>query len=113
MKILLTNDDGVGAPGIALLTAFAKTVGEVTVAAPDGVPVAAARDRRRVQRLLQAPRRRVIPPPAVRRRHKRRRKNHSTADLFSLPFVQNDLCCILSNRHCPFRQHLFYNSSNK
>lgn len=34
MKILLTNDDGVGAPGIALLTAFAKTVGEVTVAAP-------------------------------------------------------------------------------
>lgn len=34
MRILLTNDDGVSAPGIALLTAFAKTVGEVTVAAP-------------------------------------------------------------------------------
>lgn len=34
MRLLLTNDDGIDAPGIALLTAFAKTVGEVTVAAP-------------------------------------------------------------------------------
>ena len=34
MKILITNDDGIGAPGIRLLAEWAKTVGEVTVVAP-------------------------------------------------------------------------------
>ncbi len=34
MRILITNDDGIFAPGIALLAEFAKTKGEVTVIAP-------------------------------------------------------------------------------
>lgn len=34
MKILLTNDDGIDAPGLAHLLDFAKTLGEVTVVAP-------------------------------------------------------------------------------
>ena len=34
MKILLTNDDGIGAEGLAILLDFAKTLGEVTVVAP-------------------------------------------------------------------------------
>ena len=35
MKILLTNDDGIGAPGLLLLTSWAKTNGhDVTVVAP-------------------------------------------------------------------------------
>ncbi len=34
MSILLTNDDGIDAPGLALLLGFAKTLGEVTVVAP-------------------------------------------------------------------------------
>ena len=34
MRILITNDDGIGAPGIRLLAEWAKTVGEVTVVAP-------------------------------------------------------------------------------
>lgn len=34
MKILLTNDDGIDAPGIRLLNEFARTIGEVTVSAP-------------------------------------------------------------------------------
>ncbi len=34
MRILLTNDDGIDAEGLAILLAFAKTLGEVTVVAP-------------------------------------------------------------------------------
>ena len=34
MRILITNDDGVFAPGIRLLAEWAKTLGEVTVVAP-------------------------------------------------------------------------------
>ncbi len=34
MKILITNDDGINAPGIRLLAAWAKKLGEVTVVAP-------------------------------------------------------------------------------
>ncbi len=34
MKILLTNDDGIGAEGLRLLVGWAKTIGEVTVFAP-------------------------------------------------------------------------------
>ena len=34
MKILITNDDGVNAPGIRLLAQWAKKLGEVTVVAP-------------------------------------------------------------------------------
>lgn len=34
MRILITNDDGIGAPGIKLLAEWAKTLGEVTVVAP-------------------------------------------------------------------------------
>ncbi len=34
MKILLTNDDGIGARGIRVLCDFAETLGEVTVVAP-------------------------------------------------------------------------------
>ena len=34
MKILITNDDGLFAPGIVPLVEFAKTLGEVTVVAP-------------------------------------------------------------------------------
>jgi 5'-nucleotidase len=34
MKILITNDDGVNAPGIRLLTEWAKKLGDVTVVAP-------------------------------------------------------------------------------
>jgi 5'-nucleotidase len=34
MKILLTNDDGIDADGLALLLDFFKTVGDVTVVAP-------------------------------------------------------------------------------
>lgn len=33
MKILLTNDDGIGARGIRVLCDFAETLGEVTVVA--------------------------------------------------------------------------------
>ena len=36
MKFLLTNDDGIDAPGLQALTAFAKELGEVIVVAPDG-----------------------------------------------------------------------------
>ncbi len=36
MKFLLTNDDGIDAPGLQALTAFAKELGEVVVVAPDG-----------------------------------------------------------------------------
>jgi 5'-nucleotidase len=35
MRILLTNDDGVYAPGIAALKKYASRIGEVTVVAPD------------------------------------------------------------------------------
>lgn len=35
MRLLLTNDDGVGAPGLARLYAHLKDLGEVTVVAPD------------------------------------------------------------------------------
>ena len=35
MRILLTNDDGIYAPGIAALKSFAGALGEVTVVAPD------------------------------------------------------------------------------
>ncbi len=35
MKILVTNDDGVTAPGLAALRAVAKNFGDVTVVAPD------------------------------------------------------------------------------
>ena len=34
MKILLTNDDGIGAKGISVLANWAKRLGEVTVIAP-------------------------------------------------------------------------------
>ena len=34
MRILITNDDGIGAEGIRVLAAWAKTKGEVTVVAP-------------------------------------------------------------------------------
>lgn len=34
MKILITNDDGINAPGIRVLANFAKTIGDVTVCAP-------------------------------------------------------------------------------
>ena len=34
MRILITNDDGIYAPGIRLLADWAKTLGEVTVVAP-------------------------------------------------------------------------------
>ena len=34
MKILITNDDGINAPGIKLLAQWAKKLGEVTVVAP-------------------------------------------------------------------------------
>ena len=34
MRILITNDDGIFAPGIRLLAEWAKTLGEVTVVAP-------------------------------------------------------------------------------
>ena len=34
MRILITNDDGINAPGIKLLAEWARTVGEVTVVAP-------------------------------------------------------------------------------
>lgn len=34
MRILITNDDGINAPGIRLLAEWAKTKGEVTVVAP-------------------------------------------------------------------------------
>ncbi|MBQ4425251.1 MAG: hypothetical protein II882_05910 [Lachnospiraceae bacterium] len=34
MKILVTNDDGIGAPGIRILAEWAKKFGEVTVVAP-------------------------------------------------------------------------------
>jgi len=34
MRILITNDDGIWAPGIRMLAEWAKTVGEVTVVAP-------------------------------------------------------------------------------
>ena len=34
MRILITNDDGIFAPGIKLLAEWAKTIGEVTVVAP-------------------------------------------------------------------------------
>ena len=34
MKILITNDDSIHAPGIALLAKVAKEFGEVTVVAP-------------------------------------------------------------------------------
>ena len=34
MRILITNDDGIWAPGLLSLVRWAKTVGQVTVAAP-------------------------------------------------------------------------------
>ncbi len=34
MRILITNDDGIDAPGIRLLAEWAKTIGDVTVVAP-------------------------------------------------------------------------------
>ena len=34
MRILITNDDGINAPGIRMLAEWAKTVGEVTVVPP-------------------------------------------------------------------------------
>ena len=34
MRILITNDDGIFAEGIALLAEWAKTKGEVTIVAP-------------------------------------------------------------------------------
>ena len=34
MRILITNDDGIGAPGIRMLAEWAKAIGEVTVVAP-------------------------------------------------------------------------------
>ena len=34
MRILITNDDGINAPGIRMLAEWAKTIGEVTVVAP-------------------------------------------------------------------------------
>src|SRR5512142_3377922 len=35
MRILLTNDDGVHAPGLAAIRAALKDLGEVTIVAPD------------------------------------------------------------------------------
>jgi 5'-nucleotidase len=35
MQILVTNDDGIDAPGLAVLVEVARTLGEVTVVAPD------------------------------------------------------------------------------
>ena len=35
MKILITNDDGINAPGIIKLAETAKRFGEVTVVAPE------------------------------------------------------------------------------
>ncbi|MBC7817459.1 MAG: 5'/3'-nucleotidase SurE, partial [Planctomycetaceae bacterium] len=37
MKFLLTNDDGIDAPGLRLLAEIAREFGEVIVVAPDGV----------------------------------------------------------------------------
>ena len=37
MKLLLTNDDGIEAPGLRLLAEVARDFGEVIVVAPDGV----------------------------------------------------------------------------
>lgn len=37
MKFLLTNDDGIDAPGLRLLAEIARDFGEVIVVAPDGV----------------------------------------------------------------------------
>lgn len=37
MKLLLTNDDGIEAPGLRLLSEIAREFGEVIVVAPDGV----------------------------------------------------------------------------
>ena len=34
MRILITNDDGINAPGIRMLAEWAKKLGEVTVVAP-------------------------------------------------------------------------------
>ena len=34
MRILITNDDGIAAPGIRMLAEWARTLGEVTVVAP-------------------------------------------------------------------------------
>ena len=34
MRILITNDDGINAPGIRMLAEWAKTIGDVTVVAP-------------------------------------------------------------------------------
>ena len=34
MRILITNDDGINAPGIRMLAEWARTIGEVTVVAP-------------------------------------------------------------------------------
>ena len=34
MKILITNDDGIDAPGIKILANWAKKLGDVTVSAP-------------------------------------------------------------------------------
>ena len=34
MKILITNDDGIGAPALPHLVRWAKKLGEVTVVAP-------------------------------------------------------------------------------
>ena len=34
MRILITNDDGINAPGIRMLAEWAKSIGEVTVVAP-------------------------------------------------------------------------------
>ena len=36
MRILITNDDGINAPGIRILTDWASQIGEVTVVAPKG-----------------------------------------------------------------------------
>ena len=36
MRILLSNDDGIDAPGLAELARKAETLGEVWVVAPDG-----------------------------------------------------------------------------
>ena len=34
MRILITNDDGINAPGIRMLAEWARSIGEVTVVAP-------------------------------------------------------------------------------
>ncbi|MHC4093173.1 MAG: 5'/3'-nucleotidase SurE, partial [Planctomycetota bacterium] len=41
MHILLTNDDGILAPGLAAMYRQMKTLGEVSVAAPDTAQSAA------------------------------------------------------------------------